>query len=305
MALGVSGNRDNKEAVGQFGEGFIVSLMVCLREGSDIVVHNANDFWMPKLEDKGDFRLLSVAEVRNFYPENNDFSVVISDVSEDEMEEIKERCLYLQDVWEEHVETEDGEVFLEGGGKVYVGGIYVTTETSLKHSYNFKPSKFPMNRDRQTVSGWDLQQATANMWSKAEHDPKEVVDMMLEDSLDVSMYEHEVFSEPCQEVKDEVYNHWKENINKPLRSSYSEDLEMERQGFKDTEYLGSDSFTKVLTSDSRYQNDIEDMKDSEDFEGESPLEILESFSERLSDEETKKEFDKILDFFCKHGLNYD
>jgi len=39
--------------------------------------------------------------------------------------------------------------------------------------------------------------------------------------------------------------------------------------------------------------------------GESPLEILESFSERLSDEETKKEFDKILDFFCKHGLNYD
>ena len=48
-------------------------------------------------------------------------------------------------------------------GKLYVGGLYICS-TNMKYGYDVEPKHINLERDRQTVSNWDLQDITTKIW---------------------------------------------------------------------------------------------------------------------------------------------
>jgi hypothetical protein len=69
----------------------------------------------------------------------------------------------MQDFIGEVLTTSYGDILLEKPGKLYVGGLFIC-ETELKYGYNIHPQHIALERDRQTVSSFDLKLITKNMW---------------------------------------------------------------------------------------------------------------------------------------------
>ena len=158
LLMGVSENRGKEESVGRHGEGLVVSMGVLLREGHEVIIYNGSKQWIPKFEHSEDFdaNFLAIHEYQDTFKSSDDFTIAIHDINQDMFDQIQDRCLYMQS--EESVgkviATENGRILLERCCNIYVGGIWVS-ETELEYSYDFNPSKLKLNRDRQSVEGWD------------------------------------------------------------------------------------------------------------------------------------------------------
>ncbi len=71
------------------------------------------------------------------------------------MDAIRASCLQMQDHIGAIKMTSKGDILLEKPGELYVGGLYIC-KTEMKYGYNIKPEFIKLERDRQTVSSYDL-----------------------------------------------------------------------------------------------------------------------------------------------------
>lgn len=164
LMMGMSDKRTDPTKRGCFGVGSIQAMVVLTDTGVGVDIHNNDVCWSPKFEhcDKFNEDIMVIEET----PCSNgkDFTVLITGLSEEDIDEVKQRCLHFQDRQVLH-STPLGDIIdnSTGEGEVFVGDMYVCQNHSFKYSYNFKPKVVKLSQDRDAVSQWDLQQVTAKL----------------------------------------------------------------------------------------------------------------------------------------------
>lgn len=295
LLLGTSTKRNDSESVGGKGEGFKVGVSVLLREGLDVEINNKTRSWFPCFEYSEQYQ----AEVLTIYEEtiygNDDLTFVVKGIDEELKQEIIDSCLYLQEDLKVLHEGASGRIIDDGGGKLFVGGLYVT-KTSLDYTYDFHPSVLTLNRDRQSVSSFDLEWETGRLWQQVE-DASKVAQMVFDKVPDTRM----VRNYPSLQVRNECFNLYKEKYgNKPIvQDTQKQEIEQKR-GFNNIIVTGNMGFTDIVTGHSEYREHIEEHKNDE-----SPLDLLSKLYDNLDvlDEDAiKYEVEELYEKFSERGV---
>lgn len=152
------GSSDKTTSRGKFGEGFKLAMLVFLRLGCSITIDTGNkERWLPRIGHseawQSDVMLLDI--------ETTDLTdtviFAIHNVT-------KEQFLELN----HNIYPEYGIIY-DQPGRVYVGNLYVCTETDLHRGYSFSHKDVPLDRDRSMIHGWDLDSACAKFNAVGEH----------------------------------------------------------------------------------------------------------------------------------------
>lgn len=165
LLLGATSKADSKDAIGSFGEGYKIALLVLTRLGYDVEIRNGDVLWKPRFRHNAKFKeeLLVIDETSLSDKKHKGLTFVVNGLSDDDVEQIRASCLYMQDSIGQVHETPHGRILLERPRKLYVGGLFIC-ETDLAYGYDIKPEFLKLERDRQTVDGYDLKVTTREMW---------------------------------------------------------------------------------------------------------------------------------------------
>lgn len=199
LLLGATSKADNKEKIGSFGEGYKIALLVLTRLEYDVRVLNGDRVWKPVFKHSRQFdaEVLCIEDSTSQY-KTEGIAFEVSGLSPADIAQIRESCLQMQDSIGEIVTTGYGDILLDRPGRLYVGGLFVC-ETKLQYGYNVKPEYLRLERDRQTVSSFDLQWLTKNMWFESER-YNQIAELIDQEAPDLEYAEHgtpELVKEAC------------------------------------------------------------------------------------------------------------
>ncbi len=250
LVLGRTSKSEDAGAIGQFGEGYKLALLVLARESKTVDVLSGKTIWRPEFRTSAQFGIetLHIIESRNEKPFDG-VEFFVRGLSGDEQAAIKASCLLMQDLHAATIMTPYGDILPHLPGKLYVGGLYVCN-TELDFGYNLKPGEIELERDRQTVAGWDLRWKTKDVWlSTSQYDT--IVELAEKKSPDVSLLE---YSAPDM-VKEACYKHFKKHHPDAVIAKDQEELEsLVERGMKVYVTSSSAYYNMVKTSRS-YQKD--------------------------------------------------
>lgn len=168
LLLGKTTKTDNEKMIGQHGEGYKVATVVLLRNGKEVAVYNRSkkEVWTAKVIKSRKYQaqvvVFDIEKVSIFKSvPDHDLIFEIKGISAEEFEAIKESNLHIQEMDDEIkcVKSSLGRI-LTGDkyhGKLFVGGLYVTTSQYATMGYDFDPSLVKLDRDRSFIDGIDLQ----------------------------------------------------------------------------------------------------------------------------------------------------
>lgn len=181
FSLGQSVKTGN--AIGKFGEGFKIAMLVLTRLGLEPEIRTNN------LVVKGEFK-------QNSFTGLETFNLLITETMA-LCENIEFTCNF--DSWQiNQAELEDKitqfstnplskpdvcEMLKNRPGKIYVNGLYVCHDKRLKYGYNFAPDHIELNRDRDVAIGLE---STLAQYYTNHVDPKVIYDLVMADAYDVS-----------------------------------------------------------------------------------------------------------------------
>lgn len=195
LLLGTTSKAGNNNFIGKFGEGYKVATVVLLRLGKKVTVYNgnANEIWTAHTINSRRYNAKvavfdientqsvadKVKELLNLGISGNSskkktYNLVfsVSGITADEYKEIVYSNLYLQEFQEipdNEKKTRYVKSIYDGdkvcriltdesqSGRLYVGGLYVTTSKRAKFGYDFSPNMVTLDRDRGFIDNMDLQ----------------------------------------------------------------------------------------------------------------------------------------------------
>lgn len=164
LLLGSTSKAHATDKIGSFGEGYKIALLVLTREGYSVKIHNRGRLWVPcfKKSRQFDTEVLCIEDsVDTMMFDGICFE--IDGMTPSAEAQVREICLRMQnDIGQVH-NTAMGQILLDRPGKLYVGGLLIC-DTELKYGYNINPGHISLERDRQTVSGFDLKFVAKEMW---------------------------------------------------------------------------------------------------------------------------------------------
>lgn len=305
FALGYSQNRKDVNAVGTFGEGSLVSMIPLLREGKGIHFVNGSVIWKPAFEYNKDLGLevLVINEEENPSPSNN-YSVIIDNLSASEIKEIKDSCIYFRDDLGEVLEGSTGSILKGIKGKLFVGGIFVTNISQYENSFNFKPAHLPLNRDRTSVEGWNLQMEASKL-IKEVLDPFEIAKLVEKNAPDVQNLQHR---DDLAEIADVCYDNLvsKHGDDVVICAWYDEQEKLEKKGFQNVVNISHTNYEAIIKKSNKYQEKFKELEEQLDIEPEderSPIEMLSDWYKYESEIHDNK-FEKLLGLFSKRGVSW-
>jgi len=292
LLFGSTTKRENREMIGNHGEGYKIATVVLLRLGKKVVFRNycRKELWRPRLVKS---RRYGGVLVPTFFveqmpmwkesPEHN-LIIEIEGITQEEYQEIEKANLHLQKV-EGPKQTSYGSI-LEGEkyvGKVYVGGLFICVESGLEVGLDFKPRTVRLERDRGMVNSFDIK------WYAAR---------MIEELNDVDIMKRSLGSYTgtyitAYRVPDDIKNEIAEDfINqygaKAVPVSNQEDMEgMKKRGYKPV--IVSESKKKVIM-ESAYYAGIREALEAEK-KNESPL--CERFYDFIKKIENRLDADEV------------
>lgn len=177
LLLGEGEKADDEEAIGEFGEGYKLALLVLTRFGHNVRIINygLREVWTPELSfDKKFGAVVLKVKTRKSSvlkrPPNGDLTFEIGDISEAMYDRIVESNLNLQSLLSnEVVETRRGNILLseKHKGRIYVDGLYISTREGFNYGYDIKPRYIDLARDRKLPGDFDLRWTTSGMWAEA------------------------------------------------------------------------------------------------------------------------------------------
>jgi hypothetical protein len=164
LLLGATSKADNPDTIGSFGEGYKIALLVLVRAGYGIRVLNGDRVWTPMFKHSRQFdaEVLCIEDTAAAAKVEG-LAFEVSGLSPADIAQVRESCLFMQDHIGALTSTSYGSILRERPGHLYVGGLFVC-ETKLKFGYDVKPQHLALERDRQTVSSFDLQFLAKSMW---------------------------------------------------------------------------------------------------------------------------------------------
>lgn len=247
LLLGATSKAEDRDSIGSFGEGYKIALLVLAREGIEVKVFNGPFIWTPMFVKSKEFgeEVLAIAEEEIGY-DRRGVSFTISGLSREEMETIRNNTLHMQsDIGTFH-RVEQGDILMDRPGKLYVNGLFIC-ETGLVHGYNVKPAYIQLERDRQTVSSWDLQWLTKDMWFRTGLHAH-VAEMLDQGIKDV---EYAQYGTP-ELVKEACYRRFREKHPGAVVASSQEELDkLVAAGLRDV-IVVNNSYGSVIKSHANY-----------------------------------------------------
>lgn len=174
LLLGKTTKANNADMIGQHGEGYKVATVVLMRLGKQVKVYNRSvkEVWTAKVVNSKRYNakvvVFDIEKVSIFKSvPDHDLIFEISGISEDEYASIVESNLSLQDLKEgvDYIESRGSKILLgeKFAGKLFVGGLFVTSSRYANKGYDFKPSLIKLDRDRSFIDGLDLQFITGKV----------------------------------------------------------------------------------------------------------------------------------------------
>lgn len=306
LMMGASDKRGDVTKRGQFGVGSVQAMVVLIDLGYDVEIINNNVTWKPAWQycDKFDTDAMVVYEVP-YHPDNSDFTVVVSKLTPDIIDEVKQRCLVFQERDVLH-STSIGDIInnIDEGGEVFCGEIYVCQNKSFKYSYNFKPKMLTLSQDRDAVSQWDLQELTArliNMTGDAEF----IAEAIKESHLDTSRLNGYAPSErrTSEEVNDKFAKEFLEEHGPALvTSDYLQHQANVKLG-NNSVYIQNERQVDAIKASAIYNDALEavELKEKESFA--SLFEIVQNWIGELS--HVPESVQKAVDELSERVYNSD
>lgn len=245
LLLGSTSKADAEDAIGSFGEGYKIALLVLTREGFDVEVLNGDLLWRPRFRHSRTFcdEILVIDETFAVERLNRGLTFIVRGLDARDVEQIRASCLRMQESIGAIKTTEYGDILLEQPGKLYVGSLYIC-ETDTRFGYNIKPKHLRLERDRQTVASWDLKDITLKCWY-ATGETERVAQMIADQVPDV---EYAVYDAP-ELVKEECYRIFRRQHPGAVIASSPEDMkEKIEAGLTKTIYIGDGMYYAVSNS---------------------------------------------------------
>lgn len=179
LLLGMSTKLADRKAIGQFGEGYKLALLVLTRFNYGVTIRTGNEVWKPVFEFSKEYDS-SVLTIERYRTEDDAGGVFfdIDGVREVDFAKIIER--YLGDIPPNRILYED---FLKG--KVFVNGLYVCEVPNLQYGYNFSPDRLKLDRDRGMASTFDITWESSRLWED-NGDDRALYDNLNRGSIDTS-----------------------------------------------------------------------------------------------------------------------
>lgn len=253
LLLGITSKSDKADSIGQFGEGYKLALLVLTRCNYDVTIINGQKIWSPRFEYDKTFEedVLCVVESKG-NKSNKDLIFEVDGLAEHEVLTIIKRCRLLQDVNQDDIiETKYGQILHSEPGRLYVGGLYVCN-TEMSFGYDVLPKYIDLERDRQTVSSWDLKQLAKDMWFDSDQ-TEFVVELLKRGIPDL---EYANWGMP-QLVKEACYRAFKNKHPDAVVAKNQEELDnMVRRGFREVIIIDKPQYHYGITTSESYQSEI-------------------------------------------------
>lgn len=190
LLLGYGTKSDNIDQVGGFGEGFLLALLVLVREGLNVSIWNGNDVWLPylKYDETYDAELLCVKVDKNSTA-GNDLQIFINGFDSYQLKEIEQTFLKLGSPYKS-IKTSYGEILLDPcqKGKMYVEGLPITFDNNFSYGYNFNADCVRLDRDRKDINFYELRTITSNSLLYMEEFDFNIIDNLITKGEDDAKY---------------------------------------------------------------------------------------------------------------------
>lgn len=174
LLLGHTTKTDDESTIGKFGEGLKLGFLVLSRLGADIQMCNGKDLWVPEMvhDDTFGTKVLAVNIIEGgVIPPTDSVSITVGNIPAEAIEELKSKFAPLQDL-EVVIENRKGKAYKkESWGspcRLFVNGIFVTeVKGHFKFDYDFVPSAFVLDRDRDSASDFEVKWEAAKLISES------------------------------------------------------------------------------------------------------------------------------------------
>lgn len=243
-----STSKANGESIGSFGEGYKIAMLVLTRLDIPVEILNGSVKWTPMFKFNEHFgeELLVIEETTIEGNTNKGLTFCVKGLTDSDVEDIKNSCLRMQDNIGAIKQTFYGDILLDKPRQLYVGGLFVC-ETDTEYGYNVIPKYLRLERDRQTVDGWDLSMLTKDMWFETQ-DYDMIAELMEADVVDLRRAEW-----GCPElVKEACYKRFREKHPDAVIANNNDEVqELVERGL--TVYVGGNVFASAVLSSDKYE----------------------------------------------------
>jgi hypothetical protein len=251
LILGATSKADKADKIGSFGEGYKIALLVLTREGLPVYVRNGYYDWVPSFvhsENYGDEVLCITEHPAERVGQGLEF--VIGGLSHQQASDIRDSCLLMQDEMDDIIETGRGNILPSRPGKLYVGGLFVC-DTKLSFGYDMKPEYLKLERDRMTVSDFDVKWQAKDMWFSTKQWDR-IAELMEANTPDLEYAEH-----GCPElVKEACFRQFQKNNPGAIAVSTQKEMEAAvAKGMTKTVYVGG-GYYSALTKSASYEASV-------------------------------------------------
>lgn len=198
LLLGTSTKAGNNRTIGQHGEGYKIAFMVLLRNGKTVTVYNygKKEVWKASLMksrryNNQEIPVITVEKHVWTKVPDNDLTIVVGGITEDEYVLIKNSNLNLRDYVRCLDFPDRGRILLDESekGNIYVKGLFVANKRDFEYGYDLDPSRITLDRDRRILDSIRIAFETSELWNNAlilnpEYRP-EFLDLFHNEKLDV------------------------------------------------------------------------------------------------------------------------
>lgn len=245
LLMGHGTKRYSSDQVGGFGEGFLLALLVLIRNGYEVFITNCNEVWTCSFEHSETFEEdLFVVSVTQEESTHKDFDIEIHGLLDSQIDTLKNKFLGLGSKYKS-ISTKYGEILVDPSqkGKMYVQGLPITEDVDFTYGYNFKPQYVKLDRDRKEINHRDLKNITALAIAYME----EYNFQLLDDLVQKGGSDVDYIVSKSIEVPDNFV------------SGYADYLK-EKIGIKDTDVVVTETSNKIVTELKRQGENVVTVK---------------------------------------------
>jgi hypothetical protein len=166
LVFGETSKADDSRAIGQFGDGLKVALVVFARLGVAARIDTGRQFWTLSVDDG----VVHVVTRNKSLATHRDRVVFeIPGVSGDDWREWRKGFLFMTDGIPSGYVTPWGTVLTDSSnrGCIYVQGILIERRDRLSCGYNFDRGVLTISRDREVVDSWTMEYTIRHMLGHA------------------------------------------------------------------------------------------------------------------------------------------
>lgn len=182
LLLGETTKANNKNAIGTYGEGYKLAILVLIRTGVTIEIENGKELWLPYFvkSRKFDAQVLTIEQQRGH--KFQDLVFKLKGISPEAYNDFQNKCLYFHPRIET-IETDRGRILLEEKYQkhIYCEGLFICIlPSNLKYGYDMKAPYCQLDRDRNKVQSfnllWEVGKMYANLPNQHTQFIKEIMD---------------------------------------------------------------------------------------------------------------------------------